>query len=287
MSPAARVANILALSLFAFSTPADAGKRKKKNKGAPPPPVGWHQAETWGHACYYAPNFEELAGMARRDAGMDGFDAIMSQWRGQREDGISFSESVIDDVELIVLATPAKAERLFADNLAACQNSAQGLGDSEWHAWVRGLPAKLTEGECHQSLSYTVFQWLEITDTWQEEHGVCPGDHIRITASSKDRYRVSEGGPWITAAGDPERSTVGMDGYPCARDGCLKGMLLLRYVSDNGMEQIFPVGTEFIYEIPEKGTISYQINDATFYDNIWYQTGGLIDKTAIEISPVK
>jgi hypothetical protein len=78
-----------------------------------------------------------------------------------------------------------------------------------------------------------------------------------------------------------------MDDYPCARDGCLEGMLLLRYVSDNGMEQIFPVGTKFIYEIPEKGTISYQINDATFYDNIWYQTGGLIDKTAIEISPVK
>ena len=63
-------------------------------------------------------------------------------------------------------------------------------------------------------------------------------------------------------------------------------MLLLRYVTDSGMEMVFPVGTEFTYLIPESGTISYQINDATFYDNTWYQSGGIVDHTEIEIKPV-
>jgi hypothetical protein len=277
-----RIAPVIALTLFAFSC---AGKRNNKKNA--PPPVGWHTEEGWIHSCYFPPNFEELAGMARKDASMSGVDEILAQWRGNRGDGISFDANVIDDVEIIILATVAKGERVLPQNLEFCMKSALGQGTADWNAWVRGLPAKLTEGECHQHLDYTVFQWLEIGVDWQEERPVCPGDVIRITGSAGDRFRVSQGGPWINVEGDPERPTVGMDDYPCARDGCLEGMLIMRYQTESGMDMIFPVGTEFIYEIPEKGTISYQINDVTFYDNTWFQSGGLIDKTAIEISPIK
>ena len=79
---------------------------------------------------------------------------------------------------------------------------------------------------------------------------------------------------------------MGLEDYPCSQDGCLEGMLIMRYVTDSGNEMIFPVGAQFIYRVPEKGMISYQINDATFYDNTWYQSGGIVDHTEIEIKPV-
>ena len=285
MVHAIRISGILAFSMLAFSGTAEAKKRKKKNKNEPVAPLeGWQQQEGWTHGCYYPPNFEALGGMARQDAGMNGFDEIAAQWKGNRNDGISFGENLVDEVEIIVLATPAKAEIVLQANLEHCLKSAQGQGANEWGAWLRSQPAQLTEGECYNGLSYTLFQWLEITDSWQEERPVCPDDHIRISGSVKDRYRVSNDGPWITVEGDPNKPTVGLEDYPCSRDGCLEGMLIMKYVTDEGMEMIFPVGSEFTYRVPEKGTVSYQINDSTFYDNIWYQTGGLVDKTSIEIA---
>ena len=64
---------------------------------------------------------------------------------------------------------------------------------------------------------------------------------FRISASVKDRYRVSNDGPWITVEGDLNKPTMGLEDYPCSRDGCFEGMLIMKYVTDDGMEMIFPL----------------------------------------------
>lgn len=287
MAPIFRTSFLLATSMLVFSGVADAGKKKKKQKKGAEAPVGWHQEEGWLHDCYFPPDLAAMEGRSQKDATIAGVDELLTQWRGERSDGIEFEANVIDEVEVIILSQPSKGVSLLGENLEQCKKSASGQGSAAWHAWLRGSPAALTAGECLQPLDYTVFNWLEVGMTWQEPRMVCGGDRVKIVASAKDRFRVSESGPWINVDGDPDRPTVGMDGYPCKLDGCFEGMLVLRYVTESGTELIFPAGSHFVYDVPENGTISYMINDATFYDNIWYQSGGLMDKASIEISPAE
>ena len=58
-------------------------------------------------------------------------------------------------------------------------------------------------------------------------------------------------------------------------------------MSSSGTETIYPVGSSLNFEAPSHGRITYGINDDTFYDNVWYQSGGLIDHASVEISPAK
>ena len=107
-----------------------------------------------------------------------------------------------------------------------------------------------------------------------------------MVGSTTDRYKITDGGDWITAAGDQSQLTSGQE-WPCNLEGCYAGMLIARYTTEQGLEMVFPVGARWEWTAPEHGELSFRINDTTFYDNTWYKSGGLVDHTSIEISPVE
>ena len=68
----------------------------------------------------------------------------------------------------------------------------------------------------------------------------------------------------------------------------MAGMLIMKFVGKaTGFETIVPVGVSAVFTAPEDGEISYRINDTSFYDNKWHQSGSVIDHTAIEVSPAQ
>ena len=75
----------------------------------------------------------------------EAMDEVLNQWRGQRSDGVSFDEGLIDDVETVLLGRPEKIEDLVADNLTQCLAGNAGA----WSQWAKGLKANPTAGECN------------------------------------------------------------------------------------------------------------------------------------------
>ena len=161
----------------------------------------------------------------------------------------------------------------------------KGVGTSAWSAWFSGLRSKLLEGECMQPLTYTLFDYLDITRGWQRPVPMCKGDRARIWGTETDKYRISDDGAWITVAGNGERAT-GAD-YPCNIEGCFVGMLVGKFTTDAGVEVVFPIGTGIEYEAPENGTVTWSINDTTWYDNKYYKSATIEDRTAVTIEPAK
>ena len=252
--------------------------------------VGWHveNAET-GFACYYPPDFASMGEGEKIKARSTTLDEMKSQWVGKRGDGIAFDESRAEDVETVLLGSPEKIEKVAADNLAHCLEVAKasttpgGGNASAWQAWFTNLPSTLTAGECVAHFDVQMFDYLEIGSGWQRDVNLCAGDKVVITASANDMYRITENGPWINAAGDPDQKTTSSD-WPCNKEGCLAGMFIVRFTTQDGVETIYPAGLEMQFEAPENGTLSYRINDDTVFDNKYRQKGSLIDKTAIEIA---
>lgn len=277
---------VLGALLLALGS-GDALAKKKKSKEPPPPKEGWVQEEGWKNACYFPPAWDKLQEIDRRTARAKVLDEMKKQWIGGRDDGIAFSEQAVDSLETTLLGRPEMVERVADQNLTLCQGVATGQASvDQWSAWVKGLPAKLTEGECPLPLDYTMFDYLEIGAGWQRTLGICQGDKIRISGTVKDRYRVRDDGPWINVGGDTSKPTIGGE-WPCNVEGCYEGMLVLKFVTQSGVETIIPIGTELIWTAPEHGEISYRINDTTFYDNIWFKQGQITDRTAIEITPAE
>jgi hypothetical protein len=251
--------------------------------------VGWHvENASTGFACYYPPDFTVLGEGERIAARAATLDEMKSQWLGKRGDGISFDESRTDDVETVLLGSPEKIEKVASDNLGQClalaKASMAGGGDaSAWQSWFTSLPSTLTAGECVAHFDVQMFDYLEIGSGWQRDVNLCAGDKVIITASANDYYRITQNGPWINAAGDPDQPTTTGD-WPCNKEGCMAGMFIVRFTTMAGVESVYPAGLEFGFTAPENGTISYRINDNTFFDNSYRQKGSLIDKTAIEIA---
>lgn len=250
------------------------------------PLVGWHtEAETGKFACYYPPNFAKMGETDRKVARSNVMDEVFGQWRGAREDGISFEAGMVDELETVMLGDMSKLEGVVTKNTDWCRKVANGSASAaDWEAWVRGLGSKLTEGECYAHFDYTLFDYLEIDIGWQRELSICKDDKVRISGTAKDRFRLTDGGEWINVDGDAGDSAVGTE-LPCNIEGCVRGQLIMRFVSDAGVEVIKPVGSGISFVAPENGTISYRINDDTFYDNKWYQSAGIIDHASVEISP--
>jgi hypothetical protein len=258
----------------------------KKDTSPAPPPVGWHSEEGWTMQCYYPPDFDIMNETDRRMKRSQAMDEMLGQWGGSREDGVEFGEELVMDVETVLLGRPEKIQAVLQQNLSKCKQAATGGGTGPWKSWAGGLAAALTAGECAIPLDYTMFDYLEIEAGWQRTLSICQGDIIRISGTEGDKYRISDKGPWINVAGDTSSNSAGAE-WPCNFEGCHPGQLIMRFVSDAGVETIMPVGLELIFEAPEHGEISYSINDTTFYDNKWYQQGSLIDHTAIEITPME
>jgi len=286
MKLSSRLAAVLALTLV--SPVALAKKKKKKKKGEEVVVlVGWQTQEGWAGSCYYPPVWAKLSTSDSRLARQDALDAIVGQWSGNRDDGISFDEDTVTDTETVLLGRPEKTESVTDQNRDRCVATMAGQGSAgEWESWVKSLKASLTEGECKQPLDYTMFDYLDIGSGWQRPLSICQGERVRISGTMTDKYRVTEDGPWITVEGDPDMPATGMD-LPCNVEGCLQGQLILRFVADSGWEKVSPVGSQTIFEAPEHGVISYRINDQTWFDNAWFKSRGIEDHTAIEVSPAK
>ncbi len=283
LSRALFVGLIAALALSS----SDALAKKKKKSEPVAPKEGWVQEEGWKNACYYPPQWDKLQEIDRRQARATTLDAMVKQWGGGRSDGIEFGEMAVESAETTLLGRPEMVERVSQENLTLCEGVAKGQASADqWSAWVKGLPSKLTAGECNVPLDYTMFDYLEIGAGWQRPLAVCKGNKIRVSGTVKDKYRVRDDGPWINVGGDPAKQTVGGD-WPCNIEGCYEGMLVMKFVTQSGVETIIPVGTELIWTAPEHGEITYRINDTTFYDNTWFKSGQITDRTAIEIGPAQ
>ncbi len=273
---------LLVSALMFMASGADAeAKRKKKRKG--PPPTGWQEVNEGQPQCYYPPDWSSFNEIDRRMKRSEVMDEALNQWRGQRNDGVSMKEQVIDDVETVLLGRPEKIEGFLADNLVQCES-----GDmTAWASWAKGVKAALTAGECNHPLDYTMFDYLDIGTGWQRPLKICKGDRIKISGTAKDQYRLSDSSPWITVTGDASQPTSGGD-HPCNIEGCMAGMLIMKFVGNaTGFETIVPVGVSAVFTAPEDGVISYRINDTSFFDNTWHKSGSVIDHTAIEVSPAQ
>jgi hypothetical protein len=268
--------------LFAALALAACGPKK-------PPPgsvAGWYKEEGWTHACYVPPDYSKLMDTDRKKARGTTLDAMMSQWKGAKEDDVKFGDGPVEDAETAMLGRGETIEGVSQENLELCKKSATGGGTDAWSSWLRGLPDKLTAGECATHLDYTMYDYLDIGHDWQREMPMCAGDRVRITGTVKDRYRIADNAPWINVEGDRDQATTAGD-WPCTGEGCYAGMLIGRLVTPDGNEEIFPIGTTKTWTVPTNGTFSYRINDTTFFDNTWFKTGAIVDHTAIEVSPAE
>lgn len=263
-----------------------------KNADPAPAPVGWHAEEGWTGQCWHPPDFaatESMEGLtARRMARQESLEQMKSQWSGAREDGVSFPGNVVEDLETVLLGRPEQIEVIALKNLEMCKQVMGAGGDPmTWQSWLGQLPDQLTEGECLLPLTYTVFDYLEIGGSWQMSVPVCANDVALITGTSADKYRITNDGPWINVEGVPGTESPNGDQWPCTLESCREGMLIGRFVSEDGVEEIFPVGTQTTFRAPSHGTLTVTINDTSYYDNTYYKSGGIIDHTGITISPAE
>lgn len=280
------IARLTAISaIVAVASTGDA-LAKKKDKAPPPPQVGWQTQEGWTMSCYFPPDFAKMTGAERRAAWGKTLDEMKTQWAGGRNDGVAFNETLVEDMETTMLGKMELIEPIAQQNLDFCKKAAMGGGTDEWQSWMRASPARLTAGECATPFDYSMFDYLDINQGWQQARGICKDDRIVIKGSPKDRFRINDKGPWITVAGDTAQPTTGGD-WPCNIEGCYAGMLVLRFVSEAGVESIVPVGEERVWAAPENGEISFRINDTSFFDNQWFKNGAIQDRTSIEISGVE
>jgi hypothetical protein len=253
--------------------------------------VGWHQAEGMLGACYYPPDFEKVEAdkglTGRKMARSEALDALLSQWSGQRDDGVSFNARVVEDAETVLLGHAKDIESVAQKNLNYCQTAMNPASTSSgWKGWVKRLPKELTAGECLTPIRDRLFHYLELGQAWYWELPICGGNRVKITGTMTDRYRIRDDGPWITVEGEKDVSTVLDATYPCNESGCVAGQLVGKFTGAADYVEIFPIGTSTVFKAPMDGTLAIGINDATFYDNKWYRSGGVVDHTGIEIAPV-
>jgi hypothetical protein len=249
--------------------------------------VGWWQEETWSLACYHPPDYEKLNRTERDVARQKSMDSMLNQWQGNRNDGVSVDGDTVEDIETVLLGRPEKIEELSRENLSQCKQVATGATSLDaWVTWVGGLSSKLMAGECSTPLIDTIFDYLNITTGFDRSFPICEGNRIRISGTTKDQYRIVEDGDWITVEGNTNQPSVGSE-LPCNIEGCFAGQLIMKFTSEEGVETVIPVGASVEFTAPNHGTISYTINDDTYFDNNWYKSGGISDHASIEISPTQ
>lgn len=255
-------------------------------KKSPEPIVreGWVQDEGWRGSCYFPRDFAAMGPGDRRMYRQEVLEQLMTQWRGERDDGVSFDEKLVEQVETALLGEPVEIEAAAARNAALCETAMKGGGTSEWERYLDELPEKLAEGECHTPLVDRYFNYIDINRDWQNRVGICEGNTVQVKASSLDLYRIHDKGPWITVDGDPAQSAIGKE-LPCNTEGCFAGQLILRFVGESHVERIVPIGANGTFTAPGHGYIEIMINDTTFYDNKYKVESGLEHHASIEYAP--
>jgi hypothetical protein len=254
---------------------------KKKPPAVVAPPLGWHQEEGWSGSCYFPPDFANMGNTDRRMIRQQALTEVMSQWRGERNDGVSVDHATVESVETVLLGLPEKIEQVAIKNLELCRAAMSGGDKAAWTSWVTNLPRKLMEGECRHPHDDTLYNYMDLGIGWQFAIDVCDEDIIEIVASEMDEYRVDDGGPWINASGDAAKSTSGLADYPCNLEGCLAGQLVLRFRGESGVTIIKPVGLRLVFEPPEHGAIDVTFNDPTPFNNEFRVVRGIQHRTGV------
>lgn len=258
----------------------------KKPKTPPPTPVEWHREEGWKGDCWFPPDFAKLQEGDRKLARQRSLEQMKAQWLGQRDDGVQFDDITVDNLETALFGQPTFIETVAVSNLEKCSAYMKGGSLDPWTSHIGALPGQLTEGQCTRPLTYTMFDYLDIGNSWQRPITLCKGNRARISATASDKFRITDTGEWITAAGTPGANAITAE-FPCNIEGCLVGMLVGKFVTDKGVETVFPIGLDKIYAAPENGTLYYSINDNTWYDNRYFKTAAIEDRTAITIQPAE
>jgi hypothetical protein len=279
-----RLIGLSLLCLVVLPGVAEAGKKNQKKGGDEPAGPGWHEVGSNGGSCYYPPDWGSLTAGPKRVAWQEARDAMMSQWRGDRGDGVQFPDKVITDFETVMLAKPERVELVAAENLEQCEKAMKGAGTDAWQKWLVATPGRLTEGECpYAPMDYTLYDYLSINNEWQIPVNVCKGNKILIHGTENDMFQIADGGPWINVAGDSSMTDV--SGLPCNLEGCVRGQLIMRFKGESGVESILPVGIEREFLAPEHGVIHVMINDDSWTDNKYKVEKGLEHHTGIEYKP--
>lgn len=247
------------------------------------PLEGWVKQEGWAGSCYFPPNFEAIGGGARRIARSEALTAVVAQWRGEPDSFVQFNSDWVTAAETTLLGHPDKIEWVAAENAAQCQRAMERGGNlSQWSEWFEGVIPRMQEGLCpYRALDYTVYDYLSITTGWQFDRRVCAGDTFDVTASTIDYYRITDGGPWINAEGDPNQPAIGTD-LPCNIEGCFRGQVVMKYRGDDGHEMVIPVGSGAHFEAPGHGQVWVAINDDSYTDNNFKVEAGMQHHTSIE-----
>ncbi len=248
------------------------------------PLLGWHAEEGWPGACYHPPDWEALEEMARRTGRQRALEDMKRQWLGMRGDGVAFDPQAVEVLEVTLLGRPEHIEHVSLENLEHCRQAMTGGDTGDWGAWLAGLHATLMAGECTRPFDYQLVQYMNIQGSWQERIHFCQGDVAVITATEGDRFRLRKGGPWINADGDPAAPAT-RDSLPCTLEGCLEGMLVGRFTSEDGVVNVFPIGTSLRFVAPAHGYFSIAVNDDTLHDNTWRQKGAVVEHTTIIFTP--
>jgi hypothetical protein len=257
----------------------------KKAPEVAAPPEGWFQSPGSRAACYYPKNYDALGTTDRRIARQQALDAMLSQWKGGRNDGVTFDEKMIEQVETTLLGEPNEIEATSAENAKFCETFMTTGSTDGWFRWLDELPERLTAGECKHPLVNRYFNYVDIASGWQNRVGVCAGAQVQITVSSIDMYRIDDKGPWINVDGDPAKPAHATD-LPCNLEGCFAGQLLLRFTPDGGGAGVIaPLGHSLTYTPPGHGYIEVMVNDNSWPDNRYKVEKGLEHHASIEYAP--
>ena len=276
---------LLVLLLLPGAADAKRKKKKKKKNQDAGPKIGWVKVGEGGGECYYPPDFSALATGPKRMEWQNTRNAMLGQWRGERGDGVSFDPKAIELVENVLLGIPERIEGIAKDNAEQCEKAFSGGGLDAWAKWVKASPTRLTASDCPSPpMDYTMFDYLSVNNDWHIPVDVCKGDKVRILGSPQDMYRLTEDGPYMNVAGD---ASVEASGLPCTMSECLPGMLIMRFRSREGIDQVLPVGTETEFIAPAHGTITVMINDANLSDNDWRTRRGVRDHASITYEPAE
>jgi hypothetical protein len=239
---------------------------------------GWISESGWTGTCFDAPD------LSTDKARQDTLNAMALQWRGGRNDGVSFPLDLVVEVRDLLRERPAEIPAIAEKNLEFCRKAMSGEASTVgWGSWLEELPAQLQEGECVALLEDDRYEYIELDEGWQHDQRLCAGETLTITASTKARFRLSEGGDWLTAEGDASLEVPA--GALCTDEGCLRGVLLGRFQPESGEVVIFPIGARLTWTAPGAGSLSFALNDDDFGDNAWFVEDGYADKTALTLSP--
>lgn len=265
--------------------PADADAKKKKKGKTDEPKIGWHREEGWAGDCWYPPNFSEMPAGTKRVAWNESREAILSQWRGERGDGVSLDSRHVENIETIILSKPERTETVAVENLEQCEAMMKGKGsNAQWEQWLVAVAGRLTEGECpYPPMDYQYHNYLSVNSDWHLPVNVCKGDRLIIHGTENDYYQLEKGGPWMNVAGNPSLPLGG--NLPCNIEGCVRGQLVMRFTSDTHVQQVIPIGITTEFLVPEHGRIELMINDDSLDDNKFKVETGLEHHTGIEIRP--